>query len=105
MRIASSRGQFRTNRFMTIACHKTPGVVSRSPAHPVHGDAGDRVLVVAVINKAVLGVEGDGAGIVLVDQQSKSRGRAPFRFVEQSTGKTRAPMLRRDDDLVEILRV
>ena len=54
--------------------------------------------------KAVLLVEADGAGIVLIDMQIEATGRKPLRFIQQNCGDAGAPGFRRNHDLVEIQR-
>src|SRR5450759_1445797 len=49
---------------------------SCSPACPTPG------FCLRGINKSVLFIEADGAGVVLVDQQIEARGRYPFGLVE-----------------------
>ena len=56
-----------------------------APRHPVDRNPRHRVLVFAGIREAVLLVEADGAGVVLVDQQIEAARRQALGFVEQLT--------------------
>ena len=75
---------------------------SRPPAHQAHRRAGDFVDRLAGIDKALLLVEADGAGIVGIDLQVEPGGRNAPASAISALRDVRAPGLRRHHDLVEI---
>src|SRR6476646_5420515 len=77
----------------------------RPPGHLVHRLARHRVDGLAGVDKAMLLIEADGAGIVLVDLQFEAGRREAFGLIEQRECQPRAPLFGRDHDLVEIVRL